>query len=157
MLRIYIVNTILFSALISGCAVYDSRVAGTYMPSITNGLRGMVLVEMGGGLQDALPRMNKNCAAYGGLNQASVHRAVPEGGMAKFNAMSGNFWSYECNGFSQNSSPSPLISPPKSPVAAPSNEVTVPRESLEMVSKKCLELGFKKASEELLNCIEKLR
>ena len=148
---------LLLFLLISGCKVYDSRVAGTYMPSVTNGLRGMILVEMGGGLQDALPHMNKNCAAYGGLNQTSIRRDTPEGGMAKFNAMSGNFWSYECNGFNSSPQVKPVFTAPSTTVHTPNRTAEDTRAPLGLVSKKCLELGFKKGSDELLNCIEKLR
>ena len=157
MLKIYIVNTILLSALVSGCAVYDNRTAGTYRPTASNGFKGMILVEMGGGLQNARPYMDRNCAPYGGLNNSSIRIGTPEGGIAKLNAMSGSFWSYECNGFSQNSSPSRLITSPNRPAAIPSREEAVPKNSLEIVGKKCLDLGFKKGSDELLNCIEKLR
>ena len=145
------------SLVLSGCAVYDNRTAGTYRPSASNGFKGMILVEMGGGLQDARPYMDRNCAPYGGLDSSSIRMGAPESGMAKFNAMSGQFWAYECRGFSKNSALSPVITPPDNPIPASVNSATTPRESLEVVGKKCLELGFKKGSDELLNCIEKLR
>jgi hypothetical protein len=157
MFKNQITTNILIVSLLSGCAVYDNRTAGTYRPTASNGFKGMILVEMGGGLHDARPYMDRNCAPYGGLNSSSIRLGTPEGGIAKFNAMSGNFWSYECRGFGQNLAPNPVISSPRNSAPASSNSVTAPKESLEVVGKKCLELGFKKGSDELLNCIEKLR
>ena len=93
----------------TGCAVYDNRTAGTYRPSVSNGLKGMILVELGGGLSNARPYMVRNCGAYGGLNEASIRMGSPEGAIAKFNAMSGNFWSYECNGLNKNPAVRPVI------------------------------------------------
>jgi len=140
---------------VSGCAVYDDRIAGTFRPSPANGFKGVIHVELGGGIERARPFMMRNCAPYGGLRESSVKVTSADSFQGRLNALTGTDWAYECNG----PQPLPVTQPARpGPPPAISTPVAPPvRVSVQQASERCLDLGFKKGTDELLGCIERLR
>ena len=100
--------SILFS-MITGCAVYDNYAVGTYRPSVSNELKGMILVMQGSGLQNARSYMVRNCEAHGGLNEESIRMHSPKDLIPQGGNLKGNFWSYECNGLNNSPAVRPVI------------------------------------------------
>ena len=153
---------------IYGCASYSTGSYGTYAPSVANGFKGLIGWEVEED-SELLRVMQKHCAHYGGLNFSSIAPAErPPGGAY----LTMKYRSYQCNGFDF---ARPKIAPvapvtytpgeknnsPPSKNLIELNDVSPPeslkvKPGLEDAKKKCIDLGFKPATEKFGQCVLRL-
>ena len=136
---------------LTGCGTVQTGTHGTYLPTPSNGYRGLIGWVLEG---SELQEMSRNCANYGGLKSWERPRGWEQDGGPTIGVM---YQKYECNGPIKPSDLRrveniPALTQPQYQSAPPStNSITI-----DSASAKCVELGFKKGTEKFGDCILKI-
>jgi hypothetical protein len=139
------------SFVLAGCGTVQTGTHGTYLPTPSNGYRGLIgWVTTGPQYKE----MTDNCANYGGLKNWEQARGWERGGGPTIGVM---YQRYECRGpinppDLRRADVVPTPSQPQYQNASPATNSS----TIDSASAKCAELGFKKGTEKFGDCVLKI-
>jgi len=139
-----------------------SGIPGTYLPSVNSSLEGSFSMTPGQNFEEAKSAIRNACSDLGGLDENSISQYTPE--HVVINLGGSSWFRYKCVGKSTNKNydrsesnknkyDSSIVNKTQ-----PSSDYTPSTStiSIEDAKKKCLEIGFKNATEGFGKCVLQL-